>query len=162
MKWDREKESAIDPSRPGQNQPDRQEAVGVTGLRRGQRPRWVALFTLRDWQHPLNLLAFPRSRTHTAATRRRSSEGWRLFTRTDWKSGINKSHQSIGPSICPCVCLLPFCVSGCMCVCVCSSGRRVRPLMERLECEGTLHPHTSLHVCFTFCPETLHYFILNT
>lgn len=45
---------------------------------------------------------------------RRASESWWLFTQTDWRSGINKSHQSIVPSIC--VCLLHFCISGCVCV----------------------------------------------
>lgn len=131
-------ESRNDPSRSGQTQPDRQEVMGVAGLRQGQRSQRVTLFTLRHWQHPLNLLAFSRSHTH-AVTKRSSSESWWLFIQTDWKSRINKSNQWIDLS----VCLLNFCASGCVCV---SSGQSVRPLIEWLECEGTLHPCTSLWV----------------
>lgn len=40
--------SVIDLFGPGQNQPDRQEVMGVAGIRQGQRSHRVTLFTLRD------------------------------------------------------------------------------------------------------------------
>lgn len=49
------KDILIDPSCPGQNQPDRREERIVAGLIQGQRSLRVTLFMLRHQQHPLDL-----------------------------------------------------------------------------------------------------------
>lgn len=41
---------------------------------------------------------------------RGSSESWWLFTQSDWKSGINESHQSMDLSVCLCVCCISVCL----------------------------------------------------
>lgn len=93
------KDTLIDPSCPGQNQPDRQEERIVAGLRQGQRSPRVTLFMLRQ----PTASAWPVSSEG-------SSEGWWLFTQSDWRSGINESHRLMDDRLCVCrvsVCLDP-------------------------------------------------------
>lgn len=154
MNWDTEKEGVIDPSRPGQTQPDRQKVMDAACLRQGQRSPRVTLFMLRFWQHPLNQLAFSRSHTRTHRSthihcrwedpQRVGGCLLRLIGSLESTKVSNQlSRQSVS------VCCISAHRNVCACVCV-SSGHSMYLLKEIQGWRGTQRLQSPFDVFFTF------------